>query len=116
MTIIPNKGVNRVKREQRKWTKLINLALKGSMRYQSGEGGQTKYLAGLFCDRSGFLISVGSVSSICGSFELFCTVFLSVVSNCSLADRQDVQGHHGVFFCFGSSVELRCSIGSWYFM
>jgi len=111
MTIIPNKGVNRAKREQRKWTKVINLALTGPMRYQSGEGGQTKYLAGLFCNRSGFLISVGSVPSCCGSLELLNTVSLSVVSNYSLAERQDVQGHHGVFFCFDSSVELCCRIG-----
>jgi len=47
-------------------------------------------------------ISVGSVPSICGSFELFNPVSLSVVSSCRLADRQDVQGHHGVSFCFGS--------------
>ena len=73
------------------------------------KGGQTKYLAGLFCDRSGFLISIGSVPSCYSSFELFNTVFLSVVSSCSLAERQDVQGHHGVFFCFGSSLVVSLS-------
>ena len=43
------------------------------------------------------LLSVGAVPSICGSFELFNTAFLSAFSSCPLFDRQDVPGHHGVF-------------------
>ena len=44
------------------------------------------------------LLSVGAVPSICGSFELFNTAFLSAFSSCPLFDPQDVPGHHGVFF------------------